>query len=82
MVSDGKWLNFGPAPPLKIIPLLAHCGHFKFANINHRVDFWVLGDPFGPHGTLSFEIFQIEPFLTKLWKIFIFWGLLFSKLTT
>ena len=51
---DRKWLK------------MAKMGYFKFANINHRVDFWVLGDPFGPHGTLSFEIFQIEPFLTKL----------------
>ena len=51
---DRKWLK------------MAKMGYFKFANINHRVDFLVLGDQFGPHGTLSFEIFQIEPFLTKL----------------
>ena len=61
---------------------MAKMGHFKFANINHRIDFWVLGDPFGPHGTLSFEIFQIGPFLTKLEVIFIFWGFLFSNVTT
>ena len=56
--------------------------YFKSANISHLVDFLVLVDRIGPHGTLSFEIFQIEPFLTKLWKIFIFGGILFSKLTT
>ena len=60
---------------------MAKMGYFKFANINHRVDILVLGDPFGPHGTLNIEIFQIEPFLTKLDKIFIFGVNLFSKVT-
>ena len=60
---------------------MAKMWYVKSRNINHGVDFLLLGDPFGPHGTLSFEIFQIEPFLTKLGKIFIFQGFLFSKFT-
>ena len=56
--------------------------YFKSVNISHLVDFLVLVDRIGPHGTLSFEIFQIEPFLTKLEVIFIFWGFLFSNVTT
>ena len=60
---------------------MAKMGKVKSANTNHSVDFLFLGDSFGPHRILSFEIFQIEPFLTKLEKIFIFEGFLFSKVT-
>ena len=60
---------------------MAKMGYVKFANTNNWVDFLLLGDPFGPHRILSFEIFQIELFLTKLERIFIFGGFLFSKVT-
>ena len=57
-------------------------GYVILANINHPLDFLLLRDPFSPHGSLSFEIFQIGPFLTKLEVIFIFLGFLFSNVTT
>ena len=57
-------------------------GYAILAYMNYLVDFLLFRDPFSPHGSLSFEIFQIGPFLTKLEVIFIFWGFLFSNVTT
>ena len=49
---------------------------WKSAHMSHWVYFLGLWYSFDQHWSLRIENSQIEPFLTKLWKFFIFWVLL------
>ena len=62
-------------------PKSAKMGYKKSAHMNNYVNFLCLWYPFDQQRSLSFENFQIKPFLTKLWKFFNFLDFLLSKLT-
>ena len=62
-------------------PKLVKMGYVNSVHISHWVDFLYLGNPFGQLWSLRVENFEIAPFLTKWYKIFIFVVFLFSKVT-